>query len=118
NVEGNIDIYSVADGGTGLERITTGPAIDRDPSWSPDGLRLAFVSGGVDERRIHLIDKDGTDAVRLTDGNAGGTTGDDTSPAWSRDGTRIAFVHESRSEERRVGKAGRSRGSRDQDNTK
>src|SRR5690606_41435907 len=57
NDEGNIDIYSVADGGTGRERITAGPASDREPSWWPAGLRAALIPGGVEALRSRLIDE-------------------------------------------------------------
>jgi WD40 repeat protein len=93
NVDGNTDIYSVEDGGTGLVRVTTDPAVDGDPSWSPDGSRLAFASRREGETRIFLVNADGTGVVRLTDGSAGGSQGADNSPEWSLDGTRIAFIH-------------------------
>lgn len=90
---GNTDIYSIQDGGTDLRRITTHPAQDGDPSWSPDGSQLAFISLRDGEPRIYRINADGTGEVRLTDGSAGGSLGRDVLPAWSRDGSRIAFVH-------------------------
>ena len=90
---GNTDVYSIQDGGTDLRRITTDPASDGSPSWSPDGSQLAFVSDRDGEPRVYRINADGTDEVRLTDGSAGGSLGRDISPAWSRDGSRIAFVH-------------------------
>jgi TolB protein len=96
NVDGNTDVYSVLDGGSDLRRHTTDPAQDGAPSWSPDGSQLAFTSLRDGEARIYRINADGTGEVRLTHGDAGGTTGRDISPAWSRDGTRIAFVHENR----------------------
>ena len=54
------------------------------PSWSPDGERLAFRSGGA----IWVADADGGDAVQLT---AGGREVD-FDPAWSPTGDRIAFA--------------------------
>jgi TolB protein len=96
NVDGNTDIYSVLDGGTDLRRHTTDPAQEGSPSWSPDGSQLVFTSSRNGEVRIYRINADGTGEVRLTNGDAGGSTGRDISPAWSRDGTRIAYVHENR----------------------
>ena len=51
-----------------------------DPSWSPDGRRLAYF-GGV----VRVINVDGTGDVALTSQPA-------FQPAWSPDGSRIAFV--------------------------
>ena len=64
-----------------LRRLTYSGGYDGAPAWSPDGQRIAFVRGDG----IHVMNADGSDAVRLT-------TGDDNDPAWSPDGRRIAFV--------------------------
>lgn len=45
NRDGNADIYLVGTDGEGLFRVTTHPDGDITPAWSPDGKRLAFVSG-------------------------------------------------------------------------
>ncbi|MDE0503059.1 MAG: hypothetical protein OXI86_03180, partial [Candidatus Poribacteria bacterium] len=60
--------------------------IDRYPAWSPDGKKIAFVSnrnGGYIQ--IWVIDADGNNPVRLTDGV------EDTYPDWSPDGTKIVY---------------------------
>jgi len=66
--------------------------VSADPSWSPDGTRIAFTgiyrcphAGGLD---IWVMNADGSGKVDLTDDD--GT--DDVHPAWSPDGTRIAFA--------------------------
>lgn len=71
-------------------RITSGPAWDRDPVWSADGMALVFASdrtGGVDLYRVDIA-ADGTasEPVRLTDHPAA-----DHQPAVGPDGT-IVFV--------------------------
>ena len=71
-----------------------------DPSWSPDGRRIAFVSlthvvsrrdgdstTWVRNRDIYAMNADGGTAARLTNNPAG-----DWHPSWSPDGRRIAFV--------------------------
>jgi len=40
---GDYDIYIMRAGSEDLRRITTDPANDRDPIWSPDGRDIAFV---------------------------------------------------------------------------
>lgn len=58
------------------------------PVYSPDGSKIAYViapdvdTGG----RIFVMDKDGSDAVALTDGSTL-----DRDPDWSPDGSRIVF---------------------------
>ncbi|HVJ27927.1 MAG TPA: hypothetical protein VM493_10315, partial [Vicinamibacterales bacterium] len=54
----------------------------RSPSWSPGGLRIAYVSGD-----LHVYDRLADSNVRLTDGiYLEGPV------SWSRDGARIAAV--------------------------
>ena len=60
---------------------------DRDPSWSPDGSRIAFTSYRDGNWDIYVMDADGSNQQRLTDNPAV-----DRMPSWSADGSRIAFV--------------------------
>jgi Tol biopolymer transport system component len=38
------DIYTIGQDGTGLARLTSTPAFDAEPSWYPDGSKIAFHS--------------------------------------------------------------------------
>lgn len=75
--------------GTEERRLTDNTAADLLPCFSPDGLRLAFISdrvGGKDN--LFVMDVDGGSVVQLTSWG-------DTSRLglnWSPDGTRILFV--------------------------
>ena len=60
---------------------------DSDPSWSPDGSRIAFTRT-TDGRRsfsVHVMRADGSGVRRLTSGRF------DERPAWSPDGRWIAY---------------------------
>jgi Tol biopolymer transport system component len=61
----------------------------KQPVWSPDGERIAFVFSKEDEDHnidIYLMDQDGSDPVRLTEFES-----IEVDPTWSPDGTKIAF---------------------------
>jgi len=58
-----------------------------DPAFSPDGTRIAFVSGGALGYDIFVMNADGGGRRQLT--NTGSA---DMEPTWSPDGTKIAFV--------------------------
>ena len=78
------------------EPLTSGPYDDTDPSWSPDGRRIAFVSarGPGDPDRgtntdIFVVDaRPGATPQRLTSWPGP----DSGQPAWSPDGASIAYL--------------------------
>ena len=84
--DANPDIYVVQGIRQEVTRITTHPATDWVPTWSPDGKRIAFVSDrDNNQSQIWVIDADGKNLMRLTDGFH------DDNPDWSPDGTTIAY---------------------------
>ncbi len=89
----NADIYlinvdSVLQGKSPIiKRLTTNPAADFDPTWSPDGEHIAFRSQRDGNDEIYVMNADGTCQTNLTNEPLA-----DWSPAWSPDGKHIAFA--------------------------
>ena len=85
----NLDIYVMDGDGRNQKRLTVNPARDELPAWSPDGKKIAFVSNrnnvNKDHRQIWVIDADGKNPIRLTDGLR------DVFPDWSPDGKKIVY---------------------------
>jgi len=82
---------SVHDGDlwVGRDRITSSPAEDTSPDWSPDQRRIVFVRQEPEERgsNLYVVRRDGGEVRQLTTGERVVAM-----PAWSPDGKRIAFA--------------------------
>ena len=82
------------------DTLTRGNYDDSDPSWSPDGKKLAFVSNRSadpdrnDNTDIWVMDaKSGAFCKRITSWKGG-----DHSPKWSPDGIHLAYLQTSSDE--------------------
>ena len=73
--------------GAGLHSIVTHAGSDSEPSWSPDGLSIAFTTDRYGGSDIVTVTPDGGGLRRLTRDAA-----DDRQATWSSDGSTIAFV--------------------------
>jgi imidazolonepropionase-like amidohydrolase/Tol biopolymer transport system component len=76
------DLYTLPITGGAATRITSGPAYDMQPNFSPDGKMIAFVSDRNGSENLWLADADGGNARALT------TTERENfvSPIWTPDG--------------------------------
>jgi TolB protein len=82
--DGNTDIYSAQQDGSGEQRLTDHAAIEVSPTCGPDG-RLAFVSDRTGTPQIWVMQRDGTRERQVTrEGSATQT------PAWC--GDQMAFT--------------------------
>jgi Tol biopolymer transport system component len=90
-------LYLTKADSTDLTQLTIMEKGACQPSWSPDGSQLVFISpclGRADffetiynESSLYIINADGSGLKQLTP-----APGSDFEPAWSPDGTRIAFT--------------------------
>ncbi len=86
--DGNSEIYLV-DPSTGSSvNLTSHPAFDSRPTWSPDGQRLAFVSDREGGLVLYSMKADGTDVIRLIDLEGVNVH----TPEWSPEGSLIAWA--------------------------
>ena len=87
--DGDAEIYTIKADGSHLMRLTNNSVDDTQPDWSPDGTKIAFVSGvnKGNNLEIYTMNADGTEQTRLTNDPHG-----DRVPVWSPDGTKIAFA--------------------------
>jgi TolB protein len=92
-VDGNWDLYSAGPGGVDRRRLTTDPADDLQPAFSPDRRRVVFYSsrapGGV-----FVMPAEGGGTATLLYALPQGDRA--RSFTWAPDGRRIAFEHEGR----------------------
>jgi serine/threonine protein kinase len=86
-------VYTANIDGSGVKPITNISDGACQPEWSPDGMRLVFVSPCATDDDIHrnaslfLVDADGSNLMHFTSAPGG-----DFEPDWSPDGSQIAFT--------------------------
>ena len=72
-----------------LTRLTFGPGLQTDVTWSPDGTRIAYAADRNGNFDIWSQPIGGGDPVQITKSPAA-----DTQPSWSPDGRNIVFRSE------------------------
>lgn len=89
---GDLELWRVQPDGTSLLKLTSNDVADRDPAWSPDGTKVAFIRDGCGGtcRNLWVMNANGTGQTQLTDEPSNVA---DANPAWSPDGSTIAFAH-------------------------
>lgn len=85
NREGALDLYLMGTDEKNVRRVFEKVARRQNPTWAPDGKRIAYLDYG--EWAIYTADIDGGEVKRLAMTGKGGGE-----PAWSPDGSEIAYV--------------------------
>ncbi len=80
------DLWTVGREGGVAERLTTGPGVERDPFFSPDGSLIAFTGEYDGNTDIFVVPSGGGVPRRLTY-----HPGPDEVVGWAPDGKRIIF---------------------------
>lgn len=82
------DLWAWAlDGETRPLRLTSTPAVESDPHFSPDGNWIAFSSNRSGNTDVYIVPVEGGDPVRLTWYPASAYA-----RGWTPDGTRVLFA--------------------------
>lgn len=76
------DIWTVPANGGQARQITTNPAYDAYPVWSPDSRQIAFASSREGSLDVYVVGKDGGVPRRVTT-----DSGDEYPMAWRTDST-------------------------------
>ncbi len=87
--DGDAEIYAFKDGK--VKQLTRNGNIDKDPTWSPDGTQITWMSNklrGGPGFDVWVMDADGKNQHTIVDEAGDGIR----RPRWSPDGTKIAFV--------------------------
>ncbi|HUZ04897.1 MAG TPA: hypothetical protein VMU62_06050, partial [Acidobacteriaceae bacterium] len=83
---GDPEIWTCSSSGLNLHRVTAYRGPDVSPVWNPKtGTQIAWISGRTNLPQLYIMDSDGTNVQRMTDG------GYATSPSWSPNGQFLAF---------------------------
>ena len=82
-------LYLINADGTGQKALSTIPSSDFDPSWSPDGERIAFTSLRDGSKEIYVLTLESMAVTRLTT-----TTGEieNSQPSWSPLGDQLVYT--------------------------
>lgn len=82
----NPDLYIKKTHGATATRLTSDPASEIQPEFSPLGDKVAYASNRAGNWDIWVVGVDGANPTRLTSG-----IGDDVHPSWSPDGKEIVY---------------------------
>jgi TolB protein len=83
---GGVQLMTIGVDGSNPTQLTTDSDDASQPTWCPDGTKIAYVAGPVLQGKIKIMDADGSNADLLLASASAQRT-----PQWSPDGKQIAF---------------------------
>lgn len=86
--EMNSEVFVADANGGNARNLTSHPAFEGWPAWSPDGRSLAFAANRNANYQIFLMDADGSNVRLLAN-----TEGRATAPKWAPDGRIVYFTN-------------------------
>lgn len=89
NLDGDFELFRMDRDGSNLSQLTFNTTHDLDPTFSPDGSKIAFVSNNGTNTDIFVMNSDGTNPIQVTSGAE-----NDIDPSFSPDGSQVLFVRE------------------------
>lgn len=87
----NFNIYTMNADGSDVKQLTTDKEYDTGPIWSPDGHKIAFVSGREHNFDVFTMNTDGSEQINLTK-----TPENDGPMAWMPDGRSLVITGEAK----------------------
>ncbi|HEX9729548.1 MAG TPA: PDZ domain-containing protein [Gemmatimonadales bacterium] len=81
------DLWIVARSGGEARRLTSTPAVESDPHFSPDGSRIAFTSNRSGMPQVYVVSRDGGEPTRLT-----WHPTPSLARGWTPDGSRVFYA--------------------------
>lgn len=89
NRNNQFDIFLMKEDAGNITQLTSDPARDIEPDWSPDGTQIAFATGREDttSTQIYVMNADGSDQHRVGPKRPN----DNWRPDWSPDGKKLVF---------------------------
>ena len=85
--ESKTDVFLMDSDGFNVRQLTFDDFVASEPTWSPSGQKIAYVSKRDGDFEIYVMNPDGSDVQQLTSDEF-----NNFSPCWSSDGSEILFA--------------------------